>query len=64
MKPLSPARQAAEEAEARAYADAILSQGKTALYWRSLNTDIVVRWSHTALHRIKRRAWDIVGEHR
>jgi hypothetical protein len=56
---MKPGRQAAEEAAAQDYADAIWAgAGKTD--WASLNEYIVRRWSRTALKRIKARAWQII----
>ena len=60
---LLPERQAAEEAMAQRYAEAIRSHDDTKetwMFWHDLNLEIATRWSWTALARIKARAWKIV----
>ena len=47
-----------EEAEAVKYAELI--RGPFRADWAAINADIVARFSLTALHRIKTRAWRIV----
>jgi hypothetical protein len=59
---LSPERQAAEEAEAQRYAEAIRTRGDyTSEFWGNWNWAIVERWSRTALQRVKKRAWQILA---
>ena len=55
-------RQRQEEEEAEDYAAAILDGMRHD--WSALNADIIDRFSLTALHRIKRRAWQIVETQR
>lgn len=58
---MTPERQAAEEQAAQEYARAIRRiSGDEGWYWATLNTDIVARWSESALRRVKQRAWKIV----
>ena len=56
---MTPERRAAEEVEARAYADAIKANLPTT-DWSRWNGRIIDRWSLSALRRIKNRAWKIV----
>lgn len=55
-----PLRAFEEEAEAQAYAAAIRDATDTT-DWSAWNRRIVDRWSKTALERVKRRAWKILG---
>lgn len=52
-------RAAAEEEVAQDYARKIVG-GLDIVDWHQVNRDIIDRWSMSALHRIKRRAWQIV----
>ena len=52
-------RKRAEEDEAQEYAARIRNPHYNG-DWRAYNEDIIDRFSVTALHRIKRRAWQIV----
>ena len=62
MSRLSKERAAAEEAAAQNYAERIL--GGERQDWVAVNQDLRERWSMTALHRVKARAWEIVDDRR
>jgi hypothetical protein len=55
---MTPERQAEEEAQAREYAR-LLREALGETDWRTLNQEIIDRWSMSALRRVKERAWEI-----